>query len=99
MFPLVELLFHECEQQTSCNSRDVSRLRFRLDEEIVNFGRRLEIDQIPLFINDNELDTLLIKAVQGIYLKKIQKSNFKKIYSVSTNLEPILSFANSSTRT
>ena len=65
MFPLVELLFHECEQQTSCTSRDTGRMRFRLDEEVANFGRRLELEQIPLFINDTELDTLMIKAVQG----------------------------------
>jgi len=75
MFPLVELLFHECEQQTSCTSRDAGRMRFRLDEEVVNFGRRLEVEQIPLFINDNELDTLMIKAVQvlRIHLLELEK--------------------------
>lgn len=75
MFPLVELLFHECEQQTSCTSRDAGRMRFRLDEEVVNFGRRLELEQIPLFINDNELDTLMIKAVQvlRIHLLELEK--------------------------
>ena len=64
MFPMVELLFHECEQQTSCASRDG---RFHLDEEIANFGRRLELENIPLFINDAEVDSLMIKAVQGIH--------------------------------
>ena len=62
MFPMVELLFHECEQQTSCTSRDG---RFHLEEEIANFGRRLELEQIPLFVNDTEIDSLMIKAVQG----------------------------------
>ena len=62
MFPMVELLFHECEQQTSCATREN---RFHLEEEISNFGRRLELEQIPLFINDTELDSLMIKAVQG----------------------------------
>ena len=59
---MVELLFHECEQQTSCATREN---RFHLEEEISNFGRRLELEQIPLFINDTELDSLMIKAVQG----------------------------------
>ena len=59
---MVELLFHECEQQTSCATREN---RFHLEEEIANFGRRLELEQIPLFINDTELDSLMIKAVQG----------------------------------
>ena len=62
MFPMVELLFHECEQQTSCATREN---RFHLEEEISNFGRRLELEQIPLVINDTELDSLMIKAVQG----------------------------------
>ena len=39
--------------------------RFHLDEEIANFGRRLELENIPLFINDAEVDSLMIKAVQG----------------------------------
>jgi len=61
MFPMIELLFHECEQQTSCASRDG---RFHLEEEITNFGRRLELENIPLFINDAEIDSLMVKAVQ-----------------------------------
>ncbi|CBY09889.1 unnamed protein product [Oikopleura dioica] len=61
LFPLLELLFHECEKQTSCPPRDVRRNSHRLNQE----GR-------AIYTNDGELDSLMVKALQVLKIHLIE---------------------------
>ncbi|CAK8693267.1 homeobox protein PKNOX2-like [Clavelina lepadiformis] len=74
LFVLLELLFEKCERATRGEESPTSSL---YDEDIQEFVRRHEASMSPIFIDNPEIDNLMIKAIQvlRIHLLELEKVN------------------------
>ncbi|XP_030833332.1 homeobox protein PKNOX1 isoform X4 [Strongylocentrotus purpuratus] len=74
LFPLMALLFEKCEQATQSPDPPTSA---SFDVDIEEFVNRLKREGSTFFIEDTEIDTLMIKAIQvlRIHLLELEKVN------------------------